>query len=62
MTSFIRAFDRTSPAVQDYLHYDKGKYDKTYIGGICSLLLYIYLIYFSITSILDIQSKSRPHY
>ena len=62
MKKFVISRDRTAPKVQDEFHFDKGSYNKTFIGGCCSLAVSLFLLYYVYTSVMSMIAKEDFYY
>ena len=53
MKKFVISRDRTAPKVQDEFHFDKGSYNKTFIGGCCTCIVFSLILFFAINSAIN---------
>ena len=62
MKKFVTSRDRTAPKVQDEFHFDKGSYNKTFIGGLSSLAVGLFVLYYVYTSVMSMKNKEDFYY
>ena len=54
MKKCVRELDRFAPDTYQKLHLDNSQYNKTVIGGCCSIFIYVAVVYVLITSVSEI--------